>query len=294
MTQYRMAIGVLLIVFSLALAGGWLRHIPGTFLHYLGWRMTSGVRVKQGNISYNGARIHFVVYGEGKPILLLHGGLSNRLSWFSQIPWLVEAGRQLVLIDTRGHGESTIGRTRLSYRLFAEDAIQVLDHLGIQQTDIIGWSDGGIVALFLGRDWPQRVGKIIAISANFDLTGLTQEANTVLHIKDRGYLSRIWTWVRGWWSGAGENFVELEKKIQRLWRTEPNLKKNDLQSITVPVLVVVGEKDLITLEHSAKLAHELANGRLAVIPGAGHSAPVTHAKEVDGLVADFLGLNVLH
>lgn len=104
-----------------------------------------------------------------------------------------------MLVDTRGHGESTLGHAKLSYGLFAQDAIQVLDQLGIEQTDIIGWSDGGIIALVLGRDWSQRVGKIIAISANFDLSGLTQEANAAWQAKDAGPLSRMWIWLRGWW-----------------------------------------------------------------------------------------------
>ena len=193
-------------------------------------------------------------------------------------------------MDTRGHGESTLGKAKLSYGLFAQDVIQVLDRLEIRQTDIIGWSDGGIIALLLGRDWPQRVEKIIAISANFDPSGLKQEADTVVQAKDTGYLSRVWLWLRGWWSGAGDDFAELEARIWQLWRTRPRLGQEDLQTIHAPVLVVVGEKDLITLEHSARLARWLGDGRLVVIPGAGHAAPVTHAEEVDKLVAGFLGL----
>ena len=158
----------------------------------------------------------------------------------------------------------------------------------------MGWSDGGIIALVLGSDWPQRVGKIIAISANFDPSGLTQEANTAWQAKDPDHLSRMWIWLRGLWSGVGQNFAELEAKIWRLWRSEPRLGREDLETISTPVLVVVGENDLITLEHSTQLAQWLEKGRLVVISGAGHSAPVTHAKEVDRLVADFLGLHVFH
>lgn len=80
MMRYWMVAGVLVMVCAVTATEIWFRHIPGNFLHYLGWRMTSGVRVNQGDITYDGARIHYVVYGKGKPILLLHGGLSNRLS----------------------------------------------------------------------------------------------------------------------------------------------------------------------------------------------------------------------
>lgn len=272
-------------------AGIWFRPVPGNFLHYLVWRLTSGAPVEEGNITSNGVRIHYVAYGKGRPVLLLHGGLSNRLSWFSQIPWLVKAGRQVVLVDTRGHGESTLGKEKLTYRLFVRDVIEVLDRLKIGQTDIIGWSDGGIIALLLGRDWPKRVDKIIAISANFHPSGVKQEAYSAVHGKDTGYLSRVWFRLRSWWSGAGDDFAELEASILQLWRTRPRLGQEELQTIHAPVLVVVGEKDLVTLEHSAQMAKWLGNGRLVVIPGAGHAAPVTHAEEVDKLVASFLEIN---
>ncbi len=290
MMRHWVAAGVLMLAFAGTATGIWFRPVPGNFLHYLGWCLTSGVPVEQGDITFHGARIHYIAYGKGKPILLLHGGLSNRLSWFSQIPWLVTAGRQVVLVDTRGHGKSTLGKAKLSYDLFAQDVIQVLDRLEIGQTDIIGWSDGGIIALMLGRDWSKRVGKIIAVSANFHPSGLKRQTGTALQAKDAGHVSRVWLWLRGWWSGAGDHFAELETKIWRLWRTAPHLGQEDLQTIRAPVLVVVGEKDLITLEHSEQLAQWLGNGRLVVIPGAGHAAPVTHAEEVDKLVAGFFGL----
>ncbi|EIJ36924.1 alpha/beta fold hydrolase [Thiothrix nivea] len=279
------------LAIALIAADAWLWPVPANFLHYLGWRLTSSVAVEAGNISLHGARIHYVAYGEGKSVLLLHGGLSNRLSWFSQVPWLVESGRKVVLVDTRGHGESTLGHGELNYHQFAKDAIEVLDRLHIPQTDIIGWSDGGITALLLGRDWPQQVGKIVAISANFDPSGLTAEANTDLQAEDAQPAGGVWQWLKGWWSGAGEHYPTLASKIRHLWRTEPRLSRADLQAIRAPVLVMVGERDVITLEHSTQLANGLADGRLVVVAGAGHAAPVTHADEVDWLVAAFLGID---
>ncbi len=80
-----------------------------------------------------------------------------------------------MLIDTRGHGDSTPGNAKLSYPVFAADTLLVLDRLGIQRTDIVGWSDGGIIDLLLGIEAPQRVRRIVAISANFEPSGLIPE-----------------------------------------------------------------------------------------------------------------------
>lgn len=258
----------------------WL--ILKNFAYYLAWKTTASTPRRSGEIHLHGARIFYVVYGTGAPVLLLHGGLSNRLSWFSQIPFLIKAGRQVILVDTRGHGQSTLGGKPLSYSLFADDVLQVLDHLNIRQTDIVGWSDGGIIALILAHQQPQRVRKIVAISANFHPSGLAEDATETMSA------SGLRQWLKKCWSGAGKEWSELEAGITQLWVTEPRFEHADLQGILAPTLVVVGEQDKITQEHSAELANTLARGSLVVIAGAGHAAPITDAQRVNTLLQDFL------
>jgi pimeloyl-ACP methyl ester carboxylesterase len=280
---------LLAIVVSLLV---WLRPIPIKVLNYLIWKYATTTHTETGNIDYRGAHIHYVSYGQGDPILLLHGGLSNKLSWFSQIPWLVTAGRRVVLIDTRGHGDSTPGNTRLSYQVFVEDTQQVLDKLGIRRTDIVGWSDGGIIALLLGLEAPQRVGRIVAISANFHPSGLIPEADRIQNVPHRFSRNKIAGWLRSWWSGAGEQHAALETEIKALWRTAPQLDHSDLQAITAPTLVIAGENDIIELSHSGELAKMLANARLEIVLEAGHAPPATHAGQINPLIASFFGIEL--
>jgi pimeloyl-ACP methyl ester carboxylesterase len=267
---------------------GWLLPVLGNFLNYLSWKYTSAKQTETGNIIYQGAHIHYVSYGQGDPVLLLHGGLSNKLSWFSQLPWLVAAGRRVVLIDTRGHGKSSPGDSALSYQIFAEDTLLVLDKLGIQRTDIVGWSDGGIIALLLGQNTPERVGRIVAISANFHPSGLITNANDEPDEASVAKKSKITDWLRSWWSGAGKRHADLEAEIKTLWRTAPLLDHADLQVITAPTLVIVGENDIIDLQHSGELAQMLVSGTLEIVMGAGHAAPITHARQINQLIASFL------
>ena len=168
----------------------------------------------------------------------------------------------------------------------------MLDRLGIQRTDIVGWSDGGIIALLLGLEAPQRVGRIVAISANFQPSGLIPEANRVQNQSLNIPPNKITDWLRGWWSGAGERHAVLEAQIKELWRTAPQLDHSDLQAITAPTLVITGENDIIELSHSSELAQMLANGKLEIVPGAGHAAPVTHARQINQLIASFLGIEL--
>jgi pimeloyl-ACP methyl ester carboxylesterase len=280
---------ILAVVVSLFI---WLRPMSVNSLNYLVWKFSTTTQTETGNIDYRDARIHYVAYGQGEPVLLLHGGLSNKLSWFSQIPWLVASGRRVVLIDTRGHGESTPGNTKLSYQIFAEDTIQVLDRLGIQRTDIVGWSDGGIIALMLGLEVPQRVKQIVAISTNFQPSGLIPEANWVQDKTLNLLPNRFTDWLRSWWSGAGDRHADLESEIKGLWRTAPQLGHSDLKAIKAPTLVIAGENDIIALSHSRELAQTLANGKLEIVPGAGHAAPITHARQINQLIASFLDIEI--
>jgi len=270
------AVGVLIGAF-------YLRTVPANFVRYLIWRFTSTAFVTKGQVSVGDTDIHYVSYGSGPPVLLLHGGLSNRLSWFSQLPRLVESGRRVVLPDTRGHGDSTLGSTELSYRLFAADAATVLDRLSIEKTDVVGWSDGGNTALLLGRYWPQRVRRMVLISANFNPAGLTPEAQKETSEPSRG----IVRWLKRWWTGAGDRLRELEIRVKRMWQTRPNLQRADLATITAPTLVIVGEADVVSTSHACLMAEWLANGSLAIIAG-GHFTPVTQAQRVNELMLEFL------
>jgi pimeloyl-ACP methyl ester carboxylesterase len=270
----------------------WLRPMSVNALNYLVWKYTTTAQAETGDIEYRGAHIHYVCYGDGEPILLLHGGLGNKLSWFSQLPWLVASGRRVVLIDTRGHGDSTPGTAKLSYPVFAEDTLLVLDRLGIQKTDIVGWSDGGIVALLLGIEAPHRVRRIVAISANFEPSGLIPVTDRTQDKTHNLILHNIAGSLRSWWSGAGDRHASLETELNELWRTEPQLTPTDLHTITAPTLVIVGENDIIDLVHSSELAKTLANGKLEIVEDAGHAAPVTHALEINQLIASFLNIKL--
>ncbi|WP_445370221.1 alpha/beta fold hydrolase [Methylomonas sp. HW2-6] len=275
------------LVTSVIVVSVWLIPISNYFGNYLLWRVSSNAKAIGGDIENQGAHIRYVAYGLGEPVLLLHGGLSNKLSWFSQIPWLVQSGRRVILIDTRGHGESTSGDSAMSYQLFAQDTLMVLDRLGIQRTDIVGWSDGGIIGLLLALNAPQRVGKLVAISANFHPSGLIQDADNT---QRDALMHKIIDWARSWWSGAGENHPALEAEIKALWRTAPQLNHADLKAITAPTLVITGENDIIDLPHSGELAQMLANAKIEIVLGAGHAAPITHARQVNALIASFLDI----
>jgi pimeloyl-ACP methyl ester carboxylesterase len=256
------------------------------FIRYIIWRCTTKTQITKGYINANGADIHFVSYGNGEAILLLHGGLSNRLSWFAQLPWLVKAGYRVIVPSTRGHGLSGLGHDELSYRLLASDAINILDKLKISQTNVIGWSDGGNTALLMGLFWHQRVNRIVTISANFHPSGLTPEVQNEKIEPSSG----LFYWFRRFWTGAGKRFHALEERIRRMWQRFPKLEPADLSLILAPTLVIVGERDIVTTAHAKEMAAQMKHGTLVIVNG-GHFTPITHATGINRLISDFLGIN---
>jgi len=269
---------------SLALGYRLMEPMSGFFFRYLRWSVAHRASVLHGHARSAGSSIHFVSYGSGPAVLLLHGGLGNRLAWFSQIPSLVAAGRQVVVLDIRGHGKSKLGHKTLNYRLLAADAIGVMDRLGIQRADVVGWSDGGNTALIMAQEWPQRVGRIVAISANFNPAGLTAEELADTHLESAG----ADYWLKRWWTGTGEHLQELENRVKRMWRTYPRLQPADLHKITAPILVLVGKHDVVRIAHVRQMADALQNGTLGIVPGGGHATPVTHPVEVNAAIEGFL------
>lgn len=98
---------VAILTGSLAVGFLLLMPISGNLVRYLWWRCSDAPNAQTGNVYTGGAAIHYQVYsGQAPAIVLVHGGLSHRLSWFSQLPWLVSSGREIVVVDSRGHGRS--------------------------------------------------------------------------------------------------------------------------------------------------------------------------------------------
>jgi pimeloyl-ACP methyl ester carboxylesterase len=261
-----------------------LRPVTGNLFDYIVWRISSKTPVQTGSVQSGNSIIHYTSMGSGRPVILLHGGLSHRLSWFSQIPMLVRSGHRVILMDTRGHGRSTAGDVAPSYFLYAEDVIQVLNRLELSCVDVIGWSDGANTAFVLAYYWPEKINDIVAISGNFSPDGLTAQALADTDVRSEG----ITRWFKGILTGAGERLPELEAQVKQLWSTGVILTATDLQEIHQPVLLIAGEQDQIAERHSVEMHERLPDSLLIIISNGGHATPVTDAALVNDAILEFL------
>src|SRR5215218_9449466 len=194
-------------------------------------------------VALNGADIYYVVYGSGEPVVLVHGGFAHGGVWSNQIPALVAAGYQVIVIDSRGHGHSSHGPQPLSYELMASDVLGVMDHLGIDKADLVGWSDGAIIGLELGIHHPERLNKVVAYGANFIPEGF-HDATPTPEL-DAFFNSFFTQFVEDYqrFSPNPEGLEALGEELGALYKAAPNFGDEELKSITTPFLILDGKKE---------------------------------------------------
>ena len=197
----------------------------------------------------NGAELYYEVHGpaDGPPVLLLHGAIGNTEEFDALVPALVAAGYRSVAFDARARGRSTWGDAPPTVEQLAADAVGMLDHLGIATAHLVGWSEGGTVALELAIHHPERLGRVVAYGASFTPEGHYPDAP---HPSDQ--IPPFEKFVADYQrlSPQPERFEELLGVI-----SVPDYSEDELRSITVPVLVLAGaEEEFVKPEHTRRMA----------------------------------------
>jgi pimeloyl-ACP methyl ester carboxylesterase len=241
---------------------------------------------RSGCVVANGVSIYHAIYGEGPPVILLHGGLANADYWGLQIPALM-GHHTVVVMDSRGHGRSSRDARPFGYDLMADDVIALMDALALPKADIVGWSDGGIIALDLAMRHPNRVGKIFAFAASTG-SGSTRYA-TIMSPTVVGFVKRASEEYKAY-SKTPKKFRSFVMQIIRMWSVEPNWTQAQLQAISAPVLVVGADHDETTKrEHTEYIAATIPGAGLLMLPGTSHFALLQDPELFNGAILRFLG-----
>jgi pimeloyl-ACP methyl ester carboxylesterase len=239
-----------------------------------------------GHVNVNGVSIYFVAYGQGSPVVMLHGGLAN-LDWLgNQIPAL-KPHHTVILMDSRGHGRSTRDARPYSYDLMADDVVALLDALKLQKADIVGWSDGAIIGIDLAIRHPDRVGKIVAFGANTTTSGMKDDADknptvaTAIARSKQQYET---------YSATPKEYQAFFDQITKMWANQPNWTDAQLRAITAPVLVLDGDHDeFVKLAHTVYIATTIPKAGLMILPNTSHFAFLQDPKMFNYAVSHFLG-----
>jgi pimeloyl-ACP methyl ester carboxylesterase len=217
-------------------------------------------------------------------VLLLHGGLSSCEDLLDTVgPTLAEHYR-VVAFDRRGHGRTADTDAPFHYADMAVEVLGVVDMVVGGPAHLVGFSDGGIVALLVALDRPELVVKLVTIGANFHHSGLRDlplaaDSPAVEMIAD-AYGRRS--------PDGREHFPAAFAKTETMFATEPTLTIDDLGRIANRALVIAGDDDAIRLDHTCALYEALPAGELAVVPGASHLLPLEKPLDTARLILDFL------
>lgn len=209
-----------------------------------------------------GVRLYYETYGQGEPLLLIHGNGGSIGDLAAQIAEFSKRYR-VIAMDSRDHGRSGDSNAPLTYEVMADDQAALLDHLNIAQANVLGWSDGGIQALLIGQRHPAKVKKIVAMAANLNPQAIWPETAALLADLKRQA------------DASDPNSVQgrRDRKAVTLLITQPQIDPESLRRIAAPTLVLAADHDLILDTHTLEIFNNLPNAQLGIFPDAVHTVP---------------------
>jgi pimeloyl-ACP methyl ester carboxylesterase len=234
-------------------------------------------------IEAGGVKTWYAEYGSGDPLLLLHGGFTDASEFGATTPAL--AGRFHVFTpERRGHGHTADVAGPISYELMAADTVAFLEETKIGRAHLVGHSDGANVALLVALARPDLVDRLVLISGNFRYNGLVSELN-LGELAANAFLAEAYGQVSP--DGPG-HFPVVAEKIFHMASTEPRLTPADLGQVAARTLVMIGDDDMVTAEHTLELYRSIPDAELAVVPGTSHALIIEKPELCNQLILDFL------
>ncbi len=241
--------------------------------------------VESGMAAVNDIEMYYAIYGEGEPLLLLHGGLGNADYFANQISAFAEQYK-VIAVDSRGHGRSTVTDAPISYDLMASDVLALMDFLEIEKASIVGWSDGGIIGLEIAIENPERLNKVVAYGANYVPSGVKADVGESAVFN--AYIGQALTDYE-LLSPTPEGFDAFLVNISNMWATEPNYTKEQMQAIPVPILFLDGwQEEAIYPAHNFEMSELVPGSELHLMPNVGHFAMFLTPDMFNEIVLDYL------
>ena len=247
-------------------------------------------------VQVNGLNMYYEDYGSGQPLLLLHGGLATSQMWQPHLASLTPHVR-VIAPDSRGHGRTDNPTSEFSYSLMADDIAAFIKALNLTKPLVLGYSDGGQVALELGMRYPTLTGALIAGAAGYNsgdnhtfLNFMGIEGPGVVNTEQFRKENPGWAEFLKMEHARTDNadyWQTLLEQISTMWWTPLDYTAADFQKITEPVLIFVGDRDEgVPVSQAVELYQLIPNAELAILPNATHFSAVNELS--NNVVLDFL------
>ncbi|HJT11850.1 MAG TPA: alpha/beta hydrolase [Dongiaceae bacterium] len=250
-------------------------------------------------VEVNGMQMYYEVSGEGQPLVVLHGAYMNIPSMGAIIPKLAET-HKVYALEFQGHGRTTDIDRPITYPNLADDVAAFMDKVGLQRADVFGYSMGAAAGLQLAIRHPDKVNKLIAASAAYDAEGWQPEFKAFIpQMTVEMFVGMPFAEEYRKLAANPDGFPALVEKLIALEK-EPMAWGADVKAMKTPVLIITGDADVATLEHSVALFRLLGGGvmgdmgkplpasRLAVLPATSHTAVITQIDLLLAFIEPFL------
>jgi pimeloyl-ACP methyl ester carboxylesterase len=265
--------------------------------------ISNAQQIKPTNSGYapaNGTTVYYEVYGEGQPIVLLHGAYYTiEMNWGQLIPELAKT-RKVIAVELQGHAHTPFSERKLSRATLASDVEQVMDYLKIDSADIAGYSFGGQVAYQFAIQSPERLRKLVIISSVHKSEGWVTEVTDIFKIMKPEHFAN--SPLQTAYEAVAPDKTKWNKFVEQMIASagEPfNLGDDNIAKITAPVLIISGDNDGMDKIELAKTYKLLGGGvaagmqpmpksQLAIMPNQSHVSLITQTKEIFGYLDSFL------
>ena len=250
-------------------------------------------------VEVNGMQMYYEVSGEGQPLVVLHGAYMNIPSMGAIIPKLAET-HKVYALEFQGHGRTTDFDRPITYPNLADDVAAFMDAVGLEKADVLGYSMGAAAGLQLAIRHPDKVNKLIAASAAYDAEGWQPEFKAFIpQMTVEMFVGMPFAEEYRKLAANPDGFPALVRKLIALEK-EPMAWEADVKAMKTPVLIITGDADVATLEHSVALFRLLGGGvmddmgkplpasRLAVLPATSHTAVITQTNLLLAFIEPFL------
>lgn len=244
---------------------------------------TEKLNFNSGYSDANGLKMYYEIYGQGKPLVLIHGGGSTIQTNFEKVIPLFAKNRKVIAVELQAHGRTTDRNSDSTFEQDADDVATLLKNLNIEKADFFGFSNGGTTTLQIAIRHPEIVNKIILGSALAKRNGVP---DWFWDFMKQAKLENMPEQLKAGYKKVAANPNGLQVMHDRDAKRMLNFKdipNEQIKSIKVPTLIIIGDKDIITPEHAIEMHRQITNSELAIIPG-GHGE---YIGEITTIKPDF-------
>ena len=273
----------IIVIFTLTLFALMSCNEEKTAANKMGTATTDKLTFSSGYSEVNGLKMYYEIYGQGKPLVLIHGGGSTIQTTFEKVIPLFAKTRKVIAVELQAHGRTNDRNADLSFEQDADDIATLLKNLNIGKADFFGFSNGGTTALQIAIRHPEIVDKIILGSA---LTKRNGAPEWFWDFMKQAKLENMPEQLKVAYKQVAPDTNGLQIMHDRDAKRMVNFKDipdGQIESIKAPTLIIIGDKDVITPEHAIQLHRQIAGSELAIIPG-GHGE---YIGEITTLKPDF-------